>query len=79
MRCSSGPTMRPLTDHHRVSREKLAFLVDSTSARLPVSRLLAPGSAMKSDSLRIYRGHLGLGVTGIPCFSMPSVFGFTAC
>ena len=27
-----GPTMRPLTDHHRVSREKLAFLVDSTSA-----------------------------------------------
>ncbi len=27
-----GPTMRPLTDYHRVSREKLAFLVDSTSA-----------------------------------------------
>ena len=27
-----GPTMRPLTDHYRVSREKLAFLVDSTSA-----------------------------------------------
>lgn len=27
-----GPTMRPLTDYHRVSREKLAYLVDSTSA-----------------------------------------------
>ena len=27
-----GPTMRPLTDYHRVSREKLAYIVDSTSA-----------------------------------------------
>ncbi len=27
-----GPTMRPLTDHYRISREKLAYLVDSTSA-----------------------------------------------
>ena len=27
-----GPTMRPLTDKYRVSREKLAYIVDSTSA-----------------------------------------------
>ncbi len=27
-----GPTMRPLTDKYKVSREKLAFIVDSTSA-----------------------------------------------
>jgi len=27
-----GNTMRPVTDRHRVSREKLAFLVDSTAA-----------------------------------------------
>ncbi len=27
-----GATMRPLSEHHRVSREKLAYLVDSTSA-----------------------------------------------
>ncbi len=27
-----GNTMRPVTDQHRVSREKLAFLVDSTAA-----------------------------------------------
>ncbi len=26
-----GPTIRPLTDRHRVSREKLAFIVDATS------------------------------------------------
>ncbi len=27
-----GSTMRPVTDRHRISREKLAFLVDSTTA-----------------------------------------------
>lgn len=27
-----GPTMRPLTDKYKVSREKLAYIVDSTSA-----------------------------------------------
>ena len=27
-----GPTMRPITDRHKVSREKLAYIVDSTSA-----------------------------------------------
>ncbi len=27
-----GPTMRPLSDRHRISREKLAFLVDATAA-----------------------------------------------
>ncbi len=27
-----GPTMRPITDRHRISREKLAFLVDATAA-----------------------------------------------
>lgn len=27
-----GNTMRPITDHHKISREKLAYLVDSTSA-----------------------------------------------
>ncbi len=32
-----GSSMRPLTDRHRVSREKLAFLVDATSA--PVAGL----------------------------------------
>lgn len=31
-----GPVFRPLTDEHRVSREKLAYIVDSTSAPLPV-------------------------------------------
>jgi Na+/H+ antiporter NhaC len=32
-----GTTMRPVTDRHRISREKLAFLVDSTAA--PVAGL----------------------------------------
>jgi Na+/H+ antiporter NhaC len=33
-----GPTMRPLADRYRLSREKLAYLVDSTAA--PVSGLI---------------------------------------
>lgn len=32
-----GNTVRPLTDHHRISREKLAYIVDSTAA--PVAAL----------------------------------------
>lgn len=32
-----GPTMRPLTDEHRISRAKLAYIVDSTAA--PVAGL----------------------------------------
>src|SRR5690606_1531665 len=32
-----GPTMRPVTDRLRISREKLAYIVDSTSA--PVASL----------------------------------------
>ncbi|WP_458189565.1 Na+/H+ antiporter NhaC family protein [Haladaptatus sp. NG-WS-4] len=31
----SGPVMRPVTDEHDVSREKLAYLLDSTSAAVP--------------------------------------------
>lgn len=33
-----GPTMRPLADRHRMSREKLAYLIDSTAA--PVAGLV---------------------------------------
>lgn len=31
----SGPVMRPVTDEHDVSREKLAYILDSTSAAVP--------------------------------------------
>lgn len=31
----SGPVMRPITDEHDVSREKLAYILDSTSAAVP--------------------------------------------
>lgn len=31
----SGPVMRPVTDEHDISREKLAYLLDSTSAAVP--------------------------------------------
>lgn len=47
-----GPTMRPITDRHRVSREKLAFLVDATAA--PVA-----GVAILSTWIGVEVGLLG--------------------
>ena len=43
-----GTTMRPLTDRMRISREKLAYLVDSTAA--PVAGLaVVPGAPRRRD------------------------------
>jgi len=36
-----GNTMRPVTDRHRISREKLAFLVDSTAAPVACVALIS--------------------------------------
>jgi len=36
-----GSAMRPLTDRHRISREKLAFIVDSTSAPMASLALIS--------------------------------------
>ena len=36
-----GSTMRPVTDAHRISREKLAFLVDATSAPIAGTALIS--------------------------------------
>ena len=32
-----GSVMRPVTDNHKISREKLAYIVDSTSAAVPAT------------------------------------------
>ena len=39
-----GGTMRPLTDRMRVSREKLAYLVDSTAAPMATLALGHPST-----------------------------------
>lgn len=50
----SGPIARPLTDRHRVSREKLAYLLDSGSA--PVAALV-PLSAWAVYVAGLLKGH----------------------
>jgi Na+/H+ antiporter NhaC len=71
-----GSTMRPMTDRHRVSREKLAFLVDATSA--PVAGLAVVStwvgyqvSLLDTEALR-----LEIGVSGYTMLLDSIVFRF---
>lgn len=52
-----GPVMRPLTDKFRVSREKLAYICDSTSAPMV--------SIVPFSSWAVYAGGLAIGLAGI--------------
>ena len=59
-----GSVMRPVTDRHRISRAKLAFLIDATAAPIcmiaPISSWAAAVSSVADD--------LGTGITGIQLF-----------
>ena len=59
-----GSVMRPLTDSHRISRSKLAYLIDATAAPIcmiaPISSWAAAVSSTAAD--------LNAGITGIQLF-----------
>ncbi|MBR5261508.1 MAG: Na+/H+ antiporter NhaC family protein, partial [Oscillospiraceae bacterium] len=59
-----GSVMRPLTDSHRISRSKLAYLIDATAAPVcmiaPISSWAAAVSSTAAD--------LDAGITGIQLF-----------
>ena len=68
-----GPTMRPLTDKMKVSREKLAYIVDSTSAPVVDIAIISSWIAyevsvikMSFDSLNIDVNSFELYVRSIP-------------
>ncbi|MCY4553489.1 MAG: hypothetical protein OXC79_07430 [Candidatus Poribacteria bacterium] len=63
-----GPTMRPLTDHYRVSREKLAFLVDSTSAPIAGLAFVSTWIGYEVGLFEDISGTLGLGRDGYSMF-----------
>ena len=63
-----GPTMRPLTDHHRVSREKLAFLVDSTSAPIAGLAFVSTWIGYEVGLFEDISGTLGLERDGYSMF-----------
>ena len=63
-----GPSMRPLSDHYRISREKLAFIVDATTA--PVAGL-AVISTWIGYEIGLFKGiseQLNLGLNGYSMF-----------
>jgi Na+/H+ antiporter NhaC len=59
-----GPTMRPLVDRYRISREKLAFLVDSTAAPVAGLVLLSTWVGYEAGLLEEASRDLALGVSG---------------
>ncbi len=59
-----GNTMRPLTDRLKISREKLAYLVDSTAA--PVSGLALISTWVAGEIGYIESGYQSLGLPGAP-------------
>lgn len=69
-----GSVMRPLTDRHKISRAKLAYLIDATAAPVcmiaPVSSWAAAVSGVISDN------NLDLGFDGIELFVRAIPFNF---
>ncbi|MDR1252192.1 MAG: Na+/H+ antiporter NhaC family protein [Treponema sp.] len=58
-----GTVMRPVTDRHRISREKLAYLIDATAAPVCV---IAPISSWAASVISYYPTETG--VTGMQAF-----------
>ena len=67
-----GSVMRPVTDGHRISRAKLAYLIDATAAPVcmiaPISSWAAAVSGVASD--------LDIGVSGLQLFVMAIPYNF---
>lgn len=68
-----GNTMRPLTDRYRVSREKLAYLIDSTAAPIAAIALLSTWIGHEvgmltsiSESLHLSMGGYDLFLASLP-------------
>lgn len=71
-----GSTMRPATDRQKISREKLAWLVDSTSAPVAGLALLSTWIAFEVGILQDLSQTLELGQDGYTLFLMALPFRF---
>ncbi len=63
-----GTTIRSLTDKYRVSREKLAYIVDSTSAPVAGIALISTWIGYEVGLFQELSTSLGLGMTGYALF-----------
>ncbi|HJJ47213.1 MAG TPA: Na+/H+ antiporter NhaC family protein, partial [Methanocorpusculum sp.] len=63
-----GPIMRPACDKFRVSREKLAYIVDSTAA--PVAGIMIISTWIGTELVNINQGLSIAGITGVTAYGM---------
>ena len=63
-----GPIMRPLCDKYRISREKLAYIVDSTAA--PVAGIMLISTWIGTELVNINEGLTIAGITGITAYGI---------
>lgn len=71
-----GTTMRPLTDERRISREKLAFLTDSTAAPVASMAFIATWTAYEVGLLKDAFNQIGLEVNAYGAFIQSIPFRF---
>ena len=64
----TGTTMRPLADQKRVSREKLAYVVDSTSAPIAGLAIISTWIGYEVGLFDVLAGQLGMETTGYEIF-----------
>ena len=58
-----GTVMRPITDRYKISREKLAYIIDTTAAPICI---IAPVSSWAAAVISLYPDHGGM--TGMQAF-----------
>ena len=63
-----GPIMRPACDKFRVSREKLAYIVDSTAA--PVAGIMIISTWIGTELVNINQGLAIAGITGVTAYGI---------
>ena len=63
-----GPILRPITDKFKVSREKLAFIIDATAA--PIAGLAVISTWVGLEISLIKQGYELIGITNINAFSI---------
>ena len=63
-----GPIMRPLCDKYRISREKLAYIVDSTAA--PVAGIMLISTWIGTELVNINQGLEIAGIAGVTAYGI---------
>ena len=63
-----GPIMRPITDKFKVSREKLAFIIDATAAPIAVLAVISTWVGLEISLIK--QGYELIGITNVNAFSI---------